>query len=182
MRFTPFIRTAVCIVIFAMFDFAILKAQSTIFDDTFSDGERSVQNLPTSVAWYHGAANPSPLAVKNGVLELTFPGDDGRNFWAYFPVVSLKVGEAITFTFDFRFTGNPANSAMRIGLCYTNGVAAHAANGVLPTGNYQGYASMGFSDPNTTVLRKRDGPGSAASGSGVLNALGMASNEIWRAL
>ncbi len=152
-----------------------LQAQSTIFNDTFADGERATQNLPSSVAWYLGQTAPG-LAVRNGGLEVTAPGNAGRTFWAYFPVVSLKVGEAITFTFEFSYTGafGPDGSALRVGLCYTNGVAPRTSDGPGPTGNYQGYASIGFTG-GTTGLRKRNGPSASSPTSAVINNLG----DIW---
>lgn len=154
-----------------------LQAQSIAFNDTFADGERATQNLPSSVAWYLGQTAPG-LSVRNGVLEVTAPGNAGRTFWAYFPVVSLKVGEAITFTFDFSYTGSfgPDGSALRVGLCYTNGVAPRTSDGPGPTGNYQGYASIGFTG-GSTGLRKRNGPGASSPTSAVINNLG----DIWNA-
>ena len=45
---------------------------NVIFNDTFADGERSTQNLPNSLAWFHNTNSAVPasnLAVRNGSLD-----------------------------------------------------------------------------------------------------------------
>jgi hypothetical protein len=158
-----------------------VRAQSTIFNDTFSDGERVMQSLPNSVAWYHSTTIPANLSVRNSALVLAIPLL-GRGMWAYFPVVSLKVGEAITFTYDFSFTGSWtfAESSLRAALAYTNGVPPRLADAsAAPTGAYQGYGSISFST-NSTAILKRDGPGALVANASILATIGEAPAEIWR--
>jgi hypothetical protein len=104
---------------------AALHAQAPIFNDTFGDGERVTQNLPGSVAWRVSTTQANALTVRNGVLDLAVT-NNGRTVWAYFPKVSLNVGESISLTIDCRVTdlplANAGSGGLRFGLCYTNGV------------------------------------------------------------
>lgn len=126
-----------------------LRAESlTIFNDTFADGERLTQSLPTSAAWFQNvlasaaAAQAGNLAVRNGALNFVV-ANASRSAWTHFPAVNLKVGESITLTLEFSTTA-PITNGFRIGLCYTNGVAPRIGDGPGPTGNYQGYGLENF--------------------------------------
>jgi hypothetical protein len=146
--------------------FALLRGQpNTVLRDTFADGERVTQNLPASAAWYTGNDARLNLAVRNGALTLVANGRQ-RDVWAYFPTVTLAIGDSLTFTVDFRWTSTPPNVStpgFKIALCYSNGQAPRSADGIIPTGGYQGYGS--FTNPadatSGTNLRKRNGAAAA---------------------
>lgn len=175
---------------FALAIVASLRAQpNTILNDTFADGERLTQNLPTSLAWYTGTAARNNLAVRNGALTLVANGSQ-RDVWGYYPAVTLNVGDSLTFTIDFRWTQTPPNLStpgLRLALCNTNGQPPRRADGVIPAGGYQGYGS--YTNPadgsSGTNLRKRDGP-AAGSPTAILLELtdgdGTDAPRIWNSL
>jgi hypothetical protein len=145
---------------------AALHAQSPIFNDTFADGERRTQNLPTSLAWHVGVTRATALTVRNGALALGFAG---TNFtvWGYFPPVSLNVGDSITLSVDFSATALPVadgdSSGLRFALCYTNGVAPLVSDGSGPVGNFQGYMINSTATSLRGVVHKRSGPAAATA-------------------
>ena len=79
-----------------------------ILNDTFVDGERLTQNLPSSLAWYTTTAARTNLAVRNGALMLVANGSD-RTVWGYFPALGLAIGDSLTFTVDVTFTQTQQN-------------------------------------------------------------------------
>jgi hypothetical protein len=165
---------------------ALCAQPRTIINDTFADGERVTQALPNSLAWYTGNLARNNLGVRNGALTLVANGSQ-RDVWAYFPTVTLNVGDAVTFSLDFRWTATPPNIStpgLKLALCYTNGQAPRAADGVIPTGGYQGYGS--FTNPadasSGTNLRKRDGP---AAGNATATLLELTDGDVavtWNSL
>jgi hypothetical protein len=166
----------------------IIHAQpNTILSDTFSDGERLTQNLPNSVAWYTTNAARPNLAVRNGALTLVGNNND-RDVWGYFPAISLNIGDSLTFTVDFRWTNNPpvqSTPAFKIALCSSNGLAPRRADGIIPTGPYQGYAN--FTNPTDgtagTNIRKRNGPAATLASSILLEQTNGADNvTVWNSL
>jgi hypothetical protein len=167
---------------------AWLRAQpTTIINDTFADGERVTQNLPSSVAWYTVNAARLNLAVRNGALTLVGNNND-RDVWGYFPTITLGIGDSLTFTVDFRWTNNPpvqSTPAFKIALCYSNGLAPRRADGAIPIGPYQGYAN--FTNPADasagTNIRKRDGPAASLPASLLLEQTDGADNiTVWNSL
>src|SRR4051812_49003799 len=56
------------------FSLGLHAQQNVIVSDTFGDGERFTQNLPSSLGWYTGATARSNLAVRNGALTLVANG------------------------------------------------------------------------------------------------------------
>lgn len=156
-------------------------ALSSIFSDTFTDGERATQRLPDSVAWYYSSSPATNLAVRNGGLDMVV-ANNSREFWAYFPMVSLQVGESLTFSFDFTTTAPVAGGA-RLALAYTNGVApvtADSSGG--PSGNYQGYGAFGTSANAKVDLLKRSGPAASGATSTLINSTGSGTTAIWQTL
>lgn len=159
---------------------AALPAQpSTIVRDTFVDGERLTQSLPSSAAWYTGNDARLNLGVRNGALTLVANGRQ-RDVWAYFPTVTLNVGDSLTFTVDFRWSSTPpsiSTPGLKIALCYTNGQPPRSADGTIPTGGYQGYGS--FTNPadatSGTNLRKRNG---AAAGNPTATLLELTDGDL----
>ncbi len=101
---------------------AVIGAQAaTLLDDTFADGTRTNQNLPTDAAWF--VSTPSSwktatnaLTVTNGtsaILGVTYFGANTN------APVSLAVGDTLTVTLNFTFNGVAAqngSSGFRIGV------------------------------------------------------------------
>src|SRR5436190_17435664 len=82
----------------ALLSVSALQAQqpTTVFEDLFTDGERSTYSLPGSVAWYQnvpasaGNTRVGNLAVHNGSLDFVV-NNESRSVWTYFPTVNLRV-------------------------------------------------------------------------------------------
>lgn len=144
---------------------------ATVFDDTFVDGERRTQNLPTSVAWFQNGTQATGLTVNGGTLVLNV-ANASRTLWTYFPAITLKVGESITLSLAFTFT-DTTNSGFRVGLCHTNGTFPRTTNGSGPTGNYQGYGMENL------LLIKRDGAAGAQVDAQLVNQLGTPEAPVW---
>lgn len=154
--------------------FGVARAQTPLLSDSFDDGERALQNLPSSAAWFT-RAEPSGVVVRNGALVKKFDAD---LTWAYFPPTSLKVGESIRVSVDFSLLMDaPVGPGhVRVALCHTNGITPSLADGPPPRGRYQGYA---VSDGG---IFKRNGPG-AIDGSSLLNSVsGSIEQPIWTRL
>jgi pectate lyase len=94
---------------------------TTILDDTFADGTRNNQNLPTDAAWY--VSSSSSWATGVGALTVT-NGSSAILAVSYFGAnsstpVSLAVGDTLTATIKFTFNGVVAGNTsggLRIGL------------------------------------------------------------------
>src|ERR1043165_8965103 len=86
----------------ALLSVSALHAQqtTTVFDDTFTDGERSTFSLPGSIAWYQnvpasaGNTQAGNLAVRDGALAFVV-NNASRAVWTYFPTVNLRAGERV---------------------------------------------------------------------------------------
>ncbi len=84
-----------------------------ILDDTFADGTRNNQNLPTDAAWYVS----TPASWKTAVNALTVTnGTSAILGVTYFGVnsstpVSLNVGDTLTVTLTITFNGVAANNS-----------------------------------------------------------------------
>jgi hypothetical protein len=160
----------------------LLRAQPvTIVNDTFLDGERSTQSLPSSLAWFQNTAQTTNLGVRNGALDLVV-ANGSRTLLGYFPAVNLQVGESITLTLDFTFTAPVSSQGnFRVGLCYTNGVPAHVSDGSIPTGNYQGYCTSDslLNGPASLHLNKRNGPAAFSSDAQLINAFSVGDQVLW---
>lgn len=123
-----------------------LPAATTILDDTFADGERTVQNLPDSMAFYVGGGPSSGLAATTGSMTWTTAGA-GRTMLGYFGTnvdgtlpVSLAVGETLQLVIDFVLSGtvNNVDNSLRIGLF----------NSTASTGDPQRVSEDGFENSN----------------------------------
>lgn len=160
-----------------------LRAQpTTLLDDTFTDGDRTTQNPPASLAWYAPGAAVSTIGVRNNALTLV-ANDNDRLMWGYLPALSLAIGDSLTFTVDFSFNRlQPAGTgAFKIALCSSNGLAPKRADGGPPNGAYLGYAS--FTNPGDatagTRLRKRSGPAAGNATATLLELSDGATDVIW---
>lgn len=149
-----------------------------VFEDTFTDGERSTFSLPGSIAWYQnvpasaGNTQAGNLAVRNGALTFVV-NNASRALWTYFPTVNLKVGDRILLLMEFRVTAPVANG-FRVGLCNTNGVAPQIGDGPGPAGAYQGYGLENL------FTIKRGGPAASDPDISLLSQLSNAAGQsVW---
>ncbi len=147
---------------------AVLSTQAvTLLDDTFADGTRNIQNLPTESAWFCSSA--SSLTAAPGAMTLQ-QGSTAILAVSYFTTsannpVSLNVGDTLSLNIAYTFTGvAPANSSQgfRLALCHFGASRANAdlsSNSGMGT-NVEGYAifqNMGinFNGVNPTILELR---------------------------
>jgi len=102
--------------------YAVAGVVLGILDDTWASGSRTVQNLPTSSAWYSsspGSLTAAPgamtLTVGSSVLILTYFTPNSNS-----PPVTLNVGDTLTASINFKFNGLPtlasSSQGFRIGL------------------------------------------------------------------
>ncbi len=88
-----------------------VAAHAQILNDTFSDGDRLNQNLPTSSAWYLGPSNsttPGTFTVTDGQLQYR-SGANTTAMWGmtYFTdsgSVNLADGQTLQISFDLTLT------------------------------------------------------------------------------
>jgi pectate lyase len=145
-----------------------------LLDDTWVTGTRTVQNLPTSSAWW-SSSGPA-LTATNGAMTLTV-GSSSVMAITYFtpdsnsPPVQLNVGDTLTVTFKFIFDGVPAagssSQGFRIGIfnfadstLNPKRVTADGFSSGSQGNGVQGYSLFGkmygtFSDDQPVDIRKR---------------------------
>ena len=85
---------------------------ATLLDDTFADGTRNNQNLPTDAAWY--VSTPSDWTTTTGSMALATPSSAILGV-SYFGAnssspVSLAVGDTLSATIKFTFAGVAAGN------------------------------------------------------------------------
>jgi polygalacturonase len=102
--------------------YAVARVVLGILDDTWVSGTRTVQNLPTSSAWFSSSSSAltaapgaMTLTVGSSVLILTyFTPTNGS------PPVTLNVGDTLTATISLTFNGLPtlasSSQGFRLGL------------------------------------------------------------------
>jgi hypothetical protein len=78
---------------------------ATILDDTFADGTRNNQNLPTDAAWF--VSTPADWTTNVGAMTLAMPSGAIQGI-AYFGTnstspIHLNVGDTLTATVKFTF-------------------------------------------------------------------------------
>ncbi len=98
-----------------------LPVRATVYlDDTWADGTRNNQALPTNSAWFAS----SGLSATTGSMNLAVPSGSDMAI-TYFtttnnsPPVSLNIGDTLVFTFNMTFTGIAASNSgqgLRIGV------------------------------------------------------------------
>jgi len=103
----------------------VASLPTVILDDTWADGTRANQNLPTESAWFTSSSSGGPLTASPGAMTLTIGGSSALII-TYFtpnsssPPVWLNVGDTLTATFSFVFDGVPTASStsqgFRLGL------------------------------------------------------------------
>lgn len=119
---------------------SITSSSSSILADTFSDGERAIQSLPTTSAWYTSAAS-SGLAVSSQKLVFSGDANSPQHIITYFTASgaphALSVGQSLTLTFTVTPTA-PISLARgwRFGLFNSNGVRVTSDNLTTTHANY----------------------------------------------
>ena len=154
--------------------YAVARVILDILDDIWLSGTRTVQNLPTSSAWFTSSStslNAAPGAMtftvgSTSILILTYFTPNSNS-----PPVTLNVGDTLTAAISFIFNGLPtlasSSQGFRIGLFdFANGSNApkRAIGDGISSGsqglNVAGYALFQkmyttFSDATPMDIRKR---------------------------
>ena len=118
---------------------------TTILDDTFADGDRTNQALPSSAAWYSASANTTNLQTSAGSLEFTSLTHES-GILASLPSFTLTSGQSVTVSFTFSVTGasNTTANTLRLGLFNSNGAPVTADGWDTATGpSFAGYGAWG---------------------------------------
>jgi len=133
--------------------------QAVVVFDSFSDGNRSADTPPESLAWW-SSSSTSTLSVNQGTLTQTATG--GRHLVAHFPARTLNIGESLEFRFSFSLGSTPVEmiGGLRFGLFHRDSRAAFTADAQnSATILYPGYGIFTNLQPTTgtpTILRRRD--------------------------
>lgn len=147
-----------------------------LVNETFSDGDRTTNSPPTSLAWVVGAHRDpgtsahGTLTVASGAMTLDHTQSDGVSSFAavlgYFTPggspVSLNVGESLSLTFDVSFQGGAfpnSGGAFRWALMNSNNSrltadqAGNSAPGISSGSifnNWRGYEGQSPINPSLT--------------------------------
>src|SRR5208282_3390835 len=141
-----------------VFGVAVPGYATVLLDDTFADGTRNNQNLPTDSAWYVSSSSSwnttvNAMSVAMGgtaILGVTYFGTNSSS------PVRLQVGDTLTVTLWFNFNGvAPLNSSQGFRIGVFN------------------FAESTLSPPWTTAdLGSNDGQGSGVQGYALLQVFG----------
>jgi|GEM_PF-1176560 len=146
--------------------FSSAGAHATVLlSDTFADGDRLTQNLPTSAHWYTGG--PSNNSSADPATGLTFQDASAAKAtaMAYFSPTELQIGQTMTLSFDYKFqTVANSDNAFMFGLYNSGG--SYATKDSVGFNNaifnsYTGYATSGVfgvdpSGPGRDHIESRD--------------------------
>ncbi|HEY1661029.1 MAG TPA: immunoglobulin domain-containing protein [Verrucomicrobiae bacterium] len=111
MRTISVLKRATIILLFVL---TLLPAYATVLlDDTWADGTRNNENLPTDAAWYFSSA--SAVATTTGAMTMTVGGSAVLGV-SYFTTnassqVTLNVGDTLLTTATFTFNGLATGSS-----------------------------------------------------------------------
>ncbi|HWW75433.1 MAG TPA: immunoglobulin domain-containing protein, partial [Pyrinomonadaceae bacterium] len=148
----------------------LIAGAATIVDDTFADGNSTVQNLAgNSIRLFKGrAATVRTDAVGSVTYDMTNTGSNSEACWGFFTnsgsPVNLGVGDKITVSTTFSLTGFTAGGQdIRFGVLNSNGTrnANDLTGGMNDAsfGNDTGYA-LGFTPSGSgapfTIYRRKD--------------------------
>ena len=131
---------------------------TTILADSFNDGNRTGQSLPSSAAWFASAASTT-LVIDGDGMKLVAGGTASRHAVAHFPAKALGIGDALTLDFDFWLTNPATDGVIRLGLFNSNGNSLFTADNTNPNVTYTGYAVLTNIAPTTanpTSFRRRN--------------------------
>ncbi len=156
-----------------------------LLDDTWADGSRNEQNLPTESAWFRGGVGTLAPVGLGGPLrgDLGAAGSSSASWTTYFaasgsPVTLVNAGDTLTITWQFSLTGvGAANTSqnLRLAVVNTPTAARLLADGSPGSSTYGGYGmfmNMGVSplgNSNPFQLMERTAP---ATSSALLSASG----------
>lgn len=153
-RFSSFVALAS-----ALFLSSICAHAQVLLNDTFSDGNRSGQTLPSSAAWFISSSTSSNASVNgDGVLTT----NSGLSITAYFASagspVTLAAGDTLVLTFQIAYnaaTDPTGNTALKVGLFNSNNstrISADGTNNIFAP--YSGYA-VTYGYTTTSAVRER---------------------------
>ncbi len=147
-----------------------VAATTTLVSDSFSDGTRTNQNPPDSVAWYRMGASGTSDTVNSSTGYTITPAATGSSFMtlSYFTSTTMTIGSSMTLSFKLTDTitaaAASAHQGLRFGLYNSNGDANRiSADSTTMTNaaftNYTGYASFyslqSGSDSNAFLIAQR---------------------------
>ncbi|MGB7746142.1 MAG: immunoglobulin domain-containing protein [Verrucomicrobiia bacterium] len=104
----------IVLILTLVFGVAVPGHATVLLDDTFADGKRNIQNLPTESAWYVSSSSAWTTSVNamsvamssTAILGVTYFGTNSST------PVRLQVGDTLTVTIWFNFNGvAPLNSS-----------------------------------------------------------------------
>ena len=130
---------------------AIPAPAAVLFNDTFSDGERSTQNLPDSVRWYTSGDSAGTTVSGGQLVSAPASGMSGIVGYLGSPQ-TIAVGMMLTFSFNYSFTAvaNSDNS-FNFGLFNSQGSQASTDNTALNNSVFntdRGYFAAGVLGPD----------------------------------
>ena len=167
-------RAASCvarIALLVVFSSSLLCAQTTAVDESFSDGNRSGQNPPSSLNWFVNTGSILTTTTTPGTLQLN--NASSRLVVGYFAAAPLAVanGQTITFEITFHTDVSPTLVANGFNLALFNSGGVRLAGDFSGTSNpvfanYDGYgvktSGLGSTAGANLVLRQRNAGTSAA--------------------
>ena len=133
--------------------------RGTVVDESFADGERTIDAPPESLSWFSSSGGSS-LTVASEAMTLNTGGTSGRHAAAYFPAVTLGIGNEIRLEFDFVVSGLRAiNNSLRIALFDTRGTPVIDGDSQNPDslvhGGYGTFTAFTANAGSNLSLRKR---------------------------
>jgi len=132
---------------------SISARASVLLNDTFSDGSRTDQNLPTSAEFFYGATpSTASLTVVDSSLQFSYNTNTGilSQAVAYFTdsgsPVTLSTGDVLTTSISFS-AENVSNSpdAFRIGFFNSGGSRVSADYTGISSPSFNAYTGYAFS-------------------------------------
>jgi hypothetical protein len=147
---------------------ASAHGQVVLLNDSFSDNDRTTQNLPTSAAWYAGNPNAGTLSGNGGQLTFTVDGTELLNthFLGYFTnsgTQSMAVGDKLTLSFQMTASGLAVQDlGLRMGFFNSGGTRVTADSLGASPAQYNGWTGYGFftdladSSTGQSSLRERN--------------------------
>jgi hypothetical protein len=157
MKKTSHIIHALVLTFLGLFTAAYAASGQVLVHDTFSDGVRTNQNLPDSLAWF-SSSTAAALSAAPG--SMTMSTTSSRQTVAYFTdggPVSIGEGATLTLTYAFSLTGltNASGNRFQVGLFNSGGSRIEADNGGSSNAvfnEYRGYKAQ------TSLMEGSDSP------------------------
>lgn len=162
-----------------------VAGQSTvILNDTFANGTRTIQNLPTSSQWFYGGAGTLTVVQPSGPMraDLTVGGTSSASWTTYFapvgsPLALTNAGDSLKVTWEFTLDGvGAANTSQNFRLAVVQTPSGDRVSTDSPPGSaaYAGYGmfmnmgltTLGNSNPFQLMERATPTASSALLSSG----------------